>query len=150
MNCAPSYNTRERIVNRGLVRSSGVITALHLLIYSDDAEATRTFLRDVLGWSFVAEPDEPQWLIFKTGPSELGVHPTHQTYEGVTYDHSRHHSISLMCDDLPNTIAELEAKGASFTGSVQEEPWGITAMMQVPGADDVMLYEPRHPTAHDL
>jgi catechol 2,3-dioxygenase-like lactoylglutathione lyase family enzyme len=75
-----------------------MIAAIHLLIYSDDAEATRSFLRDVLGWQYVEEPDAPGWLIFKSGPSETGAHPTHQTHEGVTYDNARQHSISLMCD----------------------------------------------------
>lgn len=28
----------------------------------------------------------PGWLIFKTGPSELGVHRTSETYEGATWD----------------------------------------------------------------
>ena len=41
---------------------------------------------------------------------ELGVHPTHQVYEGVTYDYPRHHSISLMCDDIEATKAVLEGK----------------------------------------
>jgi catechol 2,3-dioxygenase-like lactoylglutathione lyase family enzyme len=123
---------------------------VHLLIYSDDPEATRSFLRDVLGWSYVEEPNAPGWLIFKTGSSELGVHPTHSLYEGVTYDYPRHHSISLMCDDLAQTMAELESKGAVFSGPVEEQDYGITVMLKVPGADDLMLYEPRHPTAYDL
>jgi predicted enzyme related to lactoylglutathione lyase len=127
-----------------------VITAAHLLIYSDDPEATRSFLRDVLGWAFVEEPEAPGWLIFKSGPSELGVHPTHQTHEAVTYDNPRHHSISLMCDDLTGTMADLETKGAEFTGPVEEQGFGITVMLNVPGADDIMLYEPRHPTAYGL
>jgi predicted enzyme related to lactoylglutathione lyase len=127
-----------------------VITAVHLLIYSDDAVATRNFFRDVLGWPFVEEPDAPGWLIFKSGPSELGVHPTHQIHEGQTYDSPRQHTISLMCNDLEATIAELERKGATFTGAIEEEDWGRTVMLQVPGADDVMLYEPRHPLAHSL
>jgi catechol 2,3-dioxygenase-like lactoylglutathione lyase family enzyme len=127
-----------------------MIAAIHLLIYSDDAEATRSFLRDVLGWQYVEEPDAPGWLIFKSGPSEIGVHPTHQTHEGVTYDNPRQHSISLMCDDLSQTIAELESKGAEFTGPVAERQFGITVMLKVPGADDIMLYEPRHPTAFNL
>jgi catechol 2,3-dioxygenase-like lactoylglutathione lyase family enzyme len=127
-----------------------VITAVHLLIYSDDAVATRAFFRGVLGWPFVEEPDAPGWLIFRSGPSELGVHPTHQIYEGQTYDSPRHHSISLMCDDLEATMAELESKGAVFTGGIEEEDWGRTVMLGVPGADDVMLYEPRHPLAHSL
>jgi catechol 2,3-dioxygenase-like lactoylglutathione lyase family enzyme len=127
-----------------------VITAIHLLIYSDDAEATRSFLRDVLGWLYVEEPDAPGWLIFKSGPSEVGVHPTHQVYEGRTYDNPRHHSISLMCDDLGATMEELESRGAEFAGPVAEEEWGRTVMVNVPGADDIMLYEPRHPTAYNL
>jgi catechol 2,3-dioxygenase-like lactoylglutathione lyase family enzyme len=53
------------------------ISAIHMLIYSDDAPATRAFLRDVLAFPFVEDAGpEPGWLIFSTGPSELGVHPT--------------------------------------------------------------------------
>ena len=54
-----------------------MITSIHTLIYSDDAKATRAFLRDVLGWKYVAENFDNDWLIFKSGPSEMGVHPTH-------------------------------------------------------------------------
>jgi len=54
-----------------------MIKAVHTLIYSDDPEATRAFLRDVLGWpSVAATGGTPAWPIFKTGPSEMGVHPT--------------------------------------------------------------------------
>ena len=60
-----------------------MITAIHTLVYSDDPDATRAFLRDVLGWPYVEHPESsPGWLIFKTGPSELGVHPTWGTHEG--------------------------------------------------------------------
>ena len=55
-----------------------------------------------------------------------------------------------MCDDLARTMAELESKGAEFTGPVEERGFGITVMLEVPGADDIMLYEPRHPKAYDL
>ncbi len=127
-----------------------MITAIHLLIYSDDAKATRSFFRHVLGWECVEEPATPGWLIFKSGPSEIGVHPTHQIHEGVTYDSPRHHSISLMCDDIQQTMLELERKGAEFAGPVEEQSFGVTVLLKVPGADDVMLYEPRHPTAYDL
>ena len=54
-----------------------MITALHALIYSDDPPATRAFLRDVLGWPSVEDPASGGgWLIFRSGPSEVGVHPT--------------------------------------------------------------------------
>ncbi len=127
-----------------------MITAVHLLIYSDDPVATRAFFRDVLGWPYVDEEAAPGWLIFKSGPSELGVHPTNQTHQGVTYEHPRHHSISLMCDDIEATRADLAHKGAEFNGTIHEMDFGLTLMLKVPGADDIMVYEPRHPEAHGL
>jgi catechol 2,3-dioxygenase-like lactoylglutathione lyase family enzyme len=128
-----------------------MITAVHTLIYSDDPEATRAFLRDVLGWPYVEHPESgPGWLIFKTGPSELGVHPTTGVYEGEAYSHPRHHSISLMCDDLEATKAELESRGAAFAGAIEDMGFGLAVMLNVPGADALLLYQPQHPEAHSL
>jgi catechol 2,3-dioxygenase-like lactoylglutathione lyase family enzyme len=128
-----------------------VITAIHTLIYSDDAPATRAFLRDVLGWPYVEDAgSEPGWLIFGTGPSELGVHPTRSVWEGQEHTSPRHHAIALMCDDVEATRAELEAKGATFSGPISDEGFGLATMMDVPGADPIMLYQPRHTTAYDL
>ena len=128
-----------------------MITSIHTLIYSDDAPATRAFLRDVLGWPYVEDaPSEPGWLIFGTGPSEMGVHPTHSVWEGKEYNSPRHHQISLMCDDIEATREELEAKGAEFTGPVTDQGFGLVCEMEVPGADPIMVYEPKHKTAYDL
>jgi predicted enzyme related to lactoylglutathione lyase len=128
-----------------------MITALHCLIYSDDPEATRAFMRDVLGWPSVRDPDsEPDWLIFKTGPSELGVHPTSGTYEGESYSHPQHHSLSLMCDDIAATVAELEAKGAEFTRGIEDFGFGLATSLRLPGAGEILVYEPRHPVAHSI
>jgi catechol 2,3-dioxygenase-like lactoylglutathione lyase family enzyme len=128
-----------------------MITAIHTLIYSDDPPATRAFLRDVLGWPYVEHPEsEEGWLIFRTGSSEMGVHPTSGTWEGEQFSHSVHHEISLMCDDIAATRAELEAKGATFKGGIEDEGFGRTSMMELPGAGLIMLYQPQHPTAYDL
>jgi catechol 2,3-dioxygenase-like lactoylglutathione lyase family enzyme len=129
-----------------------MITSVHSLIYSDDAPATRAFLRDVLGWRYVedAAGGGAGWLIFKTGQSEMGVHPTHSIYGEATYDSPRHHQISLMCDDISKTVAELRGKGAEFHGEVQDHGYGLVVMMAIPGADDIMLYEPKHPLAYNL
>lgn len=126
-----------------------MITSLHTLIYSDDAEATRAFLRDVLGWSAVQDPKAtPPWPIFKTGPSELGVHPTSGRHDGDAYAHEPHHSIALMCDDIETTVSDLRAKGAVFNGEVTDYGFGLGIDLKVPGAGTIMLYEPRHPTAY--
>ena len=120
-----------------------MITAVHTLIYSDDAEATRAFLRDVLGWPYAEHADSgPGWLIFKTGPSEMGVHPTSGAWEGRTFSNPRHHSISLVCDDVEATMADLKSKGAEFSGGVEDMGFGLGTMMKLPGADDILLYEP--------
>ena len=127
-----------------------MITSIHTLIYSDDAQATRAFLRDVLGWKHVAEDWDHDWLIFKSGPSEMGVHPTHSVWEGKTYDHRRHYLVSLMCDDIDATMNELRSRGARFRGEVEEREYGRVIMMIVPGADDIQLYEPTHKLAYNL
>lgn len=127
-----------------------MITSIHTLIYSDDAKATRAFFRDVLGWKCVAEEFDKDWLIFKTGPSELGVHPTRGEWEGQTFESPRHHSIALMCDDIEATMGELQAKGATFRGPIQEEMYGRVVQLIVPGADDIQLYQPTHKLAYNL
>ena len=52
-----------------------------------------------------------------------------------------------MCDDLDATMQELRAKGIEIQGEPQNEGWGITTTMVLPGGLDVMLYEPRHQLA---
>src|SRR6478735_6963135 len=126
-----------------------MITAVHTLIYSDDAEATRAFLRDVLGFPFVDDAGSG-WLIFGTGPSEAGVHPTHTEWEGKTYDSPRKHVISFMCADIEKTRAELEAKGATFSDEIADQGYGLVTTMNVPGADPIQIYEPRHQIAYKL
>jgi catechol 2,3-dioxygenase-like lactoylglutathione lyase family enzyme len=121
-----------------------VILACHTLIYSDDADATRAFFRDVLGFASIDSGDD--WLIFRTGPSELGVHPT----SGADFSSPRHHAISFIVDDLGSTMAELREKGAEFSSGPDDHGYGIIAMVKVPGADDVQLYQPRHQTAYAL
>ncbi|MQA02645.1 MAG: VOC family protein [Streptosporangiales bacterium] len=121
-----------------------MITAVHSLVYADDPEAARAFFRDVLGWPHVDAGDG--WLIFRTGPFELGVHPTSTTVGPA----EQHHQVSLMCDDIEVTVAELTAKGAVFDGEVRDEGYGLVIMLAVPGAGQLLLYQPKHPPAYDL
>ena len=51
-------------------------------------------------------------------------------------------------DDLESSMAELKAKGAEFSSGPDDYGYGIVAMVKVPGADDVQLYQPRHVTAY--
>jgi len=112
------------------------ITAAHVLLYTPEADALRAVFRDVFGWRTVDAGDG--WLIFALPPSELGVHPS----EG-----SRHHELSLMCDDVQSTKAELTEKGIEFAGEPEDLGFGVGVTMRLPGGVEVLLYEPRHPTA---
>ncbi|WP_425307605.1 VOC family protein [Ammonicoccus fulvus] len=129
-----------------------MITALHALIYSDDAAATRAFFKDVLRWPFISDQGESadpnDWLIFRSGPSELGVHPTVSVHESKEYRSPRHHSVSLMCDDLETTMAELAERGAEFNGETQNLGFGVGVNVKVPGADDILLYQAYYPPAY--
>jgi catechol 2,3-dioxygenase-like lactoylglutathione lyase family enzyme len=109
------------------------IVAAHMLLYTPEADALRAVLRDTLGWDFVE--DTPGWLIFKLPPAEIGVHPS----EGATS-----HQICLMCDDLEATMAELRAKGIEFRGGPDDESFGITTTMLLPGGVELLLYQPKH------
>jgi hypothetical protein len=125
-----------------------VITAVHMLIHSDNETATRAFLRDVLELPSIDVHDG--WLIFKTGLSELAVHPASDPTVHPDAGSGPRHEITLMCDDLRRTVSDLTAKGAEFIGTPSEQRWGTTIMMKIPGAGELMLYQPRHLTAHDL
>lgn len=57
------------------------------------------------------------------------------------------HQLTFMCDDITKTIKELRTKGVEVLGDPKDEGWGITTMLSLPGGVEVMLYEPRHPTA---
>ncbi len=117
------------------------IVGAHALLYTSEPEAVRTVFRDVFGWKFVDSGDG--WLIFALPPAELGVHPA----EGPTYESGTRHQLALMCDDIATTIADLRSKGIEIRGEPEDEGWGITTTMVLPGDLEVMLYEARHQTA---
>jgi catechol 2,3-dioxygenase-like lactoylglutathione lyase family enzyme len=119
-----------------------MITALHTLVYAEDPEAARAFFRDVL--EFPGVDTGGGWLIFKTGPSELGVHPRSWEYGGEAGGTDQRFDVSLMCDDLEATVAGLTAKGAEFAGDVSDQGWGRTIQLKVPGAGELTLYEPKY------
>lgn len=119
-----------------------MITAVHTLVYADDPEAARAFFRDVL--QLPAVDTGGGWLIFRTGPSELGVHPSSWEHAGERGGTDQHFDVSLMCDDLEATMTELAARGTQFIGEPSDQGWGVTVQLQVPGAGTMTLYEPKY------
>jgi hypothetical protein len=111
-----------------------MITGLHAIVFSPDAEAVRALLGDALGFESVDAGGG--WRIFAMPPAELAVHPT---------EHASSHELYLMCDDIEATVAQLRAKGVEFAREVSDEGWGLLTAIALPGGGELGLYEPRHP-----
>jgi predicted enzyme related to lactoylglutathione lyase len=111
-----------------------VITAVHAIVYSPDAEKVRAFFADVLEMSSVDAGEG--WPIFALPPAELAVHPADGS----------HHELYLMCDDIHATLAELRSKGAEVARDVSEQGWGLLAAIRLPDGAELAVYEPRHPS----
>ena len=129
-------------------RLIAVIVGAHVLIYSRNPEADRSFFRDVLGFPYVDVGH--RWLIFKLPPAEAAVHPADHDTGTVDAGHRLLGSmLYLMCDDLAAEMASLKSKGIQCA-KVDEASWGRKTTIKLPGGGEIGLYQPRHPTAFDL
>ena len=112
-----------------------MITGMHAIVFSPEAEKVRTFFADVLGMPSVDAGGG--WLIFALPPAELAVHPA---------DGESHHELYLMCDDIQATLAGLRDKGAEVCRDVSDQGWGLVAAIRLPDGSEFPIYEPRHPS----
>ena len=116
-----------------------MITGVHAIVYSKNADAIRAFFRDTLGYKSVDAGRG--WLIFALPPAELAAHPS---------DDEDAHELFLMCDDLEATLAELKAKGVEATSPIHDQPWGRATSIRIAEGTELGLYQPKHPLAIDL
>ncbi|HTD56207.1 MAG TPA: VOC family protein [Silvibacterium sp.] len=112
---------------------SPMINAIHAVMYTRNADAIRTFFRNVLELPNVDAGGG--WLIFALPPAELGIHP----HEG-----DPHHQLYLMCDDIKGTMDELREKGVEFTQPVKDAGFGLLTALRLPDGEDLYLYQPKH------
>ena len=110
-----------------------MITGVHAIVFSPDAERVRAFLTDVLDLPSVDAGGG--WLIFALPPAELAVHPA---------DGDARHELYLMCDDIHATLAELRAKGVEVARDVADQGWGLLAAIRLPDGGEFPIYQPRH------
>ena len=87
-----------------------MIYGSHLVVFSNDPDADRAFLADVLGFEHVDAGGG--WLIFGLPPAEAAVHPA-DTPGSELY---------FMCDDLTAEMRTLEGKGVQCS-EVEEARW---------------------------
>ncbi len=116
-----------------------MITGMHSILYSRDADATRAFLRDVLGFASVDAGHG--WLIFALPPSELGIHPAEGDPRAELY---------IMCDDVESEVKRLVAGGAKRASDETSARWGRMMQLEIPGGARLGVYQPLHPTALEL
>jgi catechol 2,3-dioxygenase-like lactoylglutathione lyase family enzyme len=112
-----------------------MITGVHAIVFSPEAEKVRAFFRDVLGLPSV--DGGGGWLIFALPPAELAVHPAEGNGRQELY---------LMCDDIHATLAELRGKGIEVARDVANQGWGLLAAIRLPDGSEFPIYEPRHPS----
>jgi catechol 2,3-dioxygenase-like lactoylglutathione lyase family enzyme len=125
-----------------------MVNGAHILLYSKDPDADRAFFRDVL--QFCAVDVGGGWLIFALPPAELAVHPGEGDFMQSHAEHSMLGAVVyLMCDDLPEMIRTLDAKGVACT-EISQAPWGAKTTVRLPSGGEIGLYQPRHPTAIGL
>ena len=112
-----------------------MITGMHTIVYSCNAEADRAFFRDVLGLPFAYAGG---WLIFAAPPFELAIHPAEANGK---------HEVYLMCDDVAKEVARLRAEGINCS-PISDQGWGQLTTIRLPSGGELGLYEPRHAVAH--
>lgn len=112
-----------------------MITGVHAIVFSPDAEKVRAFFADVL--NLPSADAGGGWLIFALPPAELAVHPT---------DGGARHELYLMCDDIHATLAELHSKGVEVARDISDQGWGLLAAVRMPDGTEFPIYQPRHPS----
>jgi hypothetical protein len=109
-----------------------MINGAHVIIYSKDAEADKSFIKNILKFEYVDV--NKGWLIFKLPPAEVAVHPS---------DENDLHEFFLMTDSLDSEIKALKKAGVECD-SVTQQSWGRSTRLKLPGGGSLGLYEPRH------
>jgi hypothetical protein len=115
-----------------------MISGIHAIIYSKQAERLRALLRDSLHLPSVDAGGG--WLIFALPPAELAVHPAEDSY----------HELYLMCDDIQATTEQLKTKGVQLAMPIADQGWGLLTRLRLSSGDEIGLYQPKHPTATAL
>ncbi len=108
----------------------------HTVIYTEDADADRAFLRDVLGLSWADSGGGH--LIFGLLPSEAAMHP-----DGPPPRVNGYHEFYLMCDDVEAFIAEMTQRGITMA-PIQDDGWGLLTQVTLPGGGKLGVYQPKH------
>ena len=109
-----------------------MINGAHVIIYSKNAEADKSFFKNVLKLKNIDVGNG--WLIFALPPSEIAIHPT--TAETL-------HELYFMCDDISAFVEEMNQQYITCS-AVKNERWGLLTELTLPGSGKIGVYQPKH------
>jgi catechol 2,3-dioxygenase-like lactoylglutathione lyase family enzyme len=109
-----------------------MIKGVHAMFYTPQADELRAFFRDKLEMKYIDAGGG--WLIFNPPAAEIGCHP------GDTIKHD----ISLYCDDIQTTVADLRAKGVEFTNEIEDHGYGFSTNILAPGGLEIQLFQAKY------
>jgi hypothetical protein len=110
-----------------------MLIGTHTVIYSNDADADRKFLQDVLKLPVV--DGGGGYLIFGLPPGEASLH----TAEGDAV----HNELYFLCENVEDFIAEMSKQNIACS-AVQDTGWGLLTEMTLPSGGRLHVYQPRH------
>ncbi len=108
-----------------------MISGAHVMIFTQDEQADRAFLRDVLEIPCIDSGGG--WLIFKLPPAELVV---------LSGDNG-FHQMYFICDDAYAFVRRMAEKGVE-TVPISQESWGRSTGVKLPGGGTLGVYEAHH------
>lgn len=115
-----------------------MIKGVHTMFYSSEVEELRAFIKDKLGLQRTDVGDG--WLIFDIPEANMGCHPA----TDVDRQRSGTHYVSFYCDDINETVAELQERGVEFVDEITDVGYGLAIHFEMPGGIPVELYQPSY------
>lgn len=70
----------------------------------------------------------------------MGCHPA----DSANGAPSGTHDISFYCDDIHETVEELQRRGVVFTDTIEDQGYGLVTHFRMPGDLEVQLYQSRY------
>ncbi|PKK39042.1 hypothetical protein ABB02_01657 [Clostridiaceae bacterium JG1575] len=124
-----------------------MIEAVQLVLFSKEATKARDYLKKVLGLKFVHPPkaaSDEAWTNFDLGPSEWAVHDEVTVYgDGKTFTAPHPFAMSLQVADFSAAYEQILARGGRFEEEPKDLGFGYGAMLCIPGAPSLLMFEPK-------
>ena len=123
-----------------------MIIALHTLVYAHDADAARAFFRDVLELPYARHrrrlahlQDRPERA--RRPPRPLGGRRPDGAHDPAV------RPLAGLRRPRGRRWPTWPSRGAEFEGEVEQQGWGRTVQLKVPGAGTMLLYQPAYDPA---